>query len=299
MYTLLLSNLLILAGLYIPCAASLAAAPYNPEPSFSFVSGFLFVKSPQWKQQRFQSIAAQRGSYISTYDWCMTPASNLLVVWEETLQDNTDSDIYALLYRPDGGLVWRTPVNRFRGKQKNPKAVALPDNSVMIVWQSDSAGAQNNNIWAQRILHNGLPLWKTPVPVCAYTGNQVHPALALDLDGSVIVAWEDFRDGHADIYGQRIELDGSPVGPEDGVSIEAAPGDQKDIQFMYSSGKKATSIMWNDYSSGLATPVQVEIDIERIPIPEPGSLFFLAFLIFFGLRRKKLSVAGYQFKGDG
>jgi hypothetical protein len=216
----------------------------------------------------------------------MTPASNLVVVWEETLKDNTDSDIYARLFLPNGTPLWHTPVNRFRGKQKNPKTVALPDNSVMIVWQSDSAGVHNNNIWAQRILHNGHPLWKTPVPVCAYTGNQVNPAIALDLDGSVIVAWEDSRDGHADIFGQRIEPDGSPVGPEDGVSIESSPGDQKDIQFIYSSGKKASSITWNDYSTGLDTPVQVEIDIERVPIPEPGSIFFLVLLVFFGLRRR-------------
>jgi hypothetical protein len=55
---------------------------------------------------------------------------------------------------------------------------------------------------------------------------------------------------------------------------------------MYSSGKKASSITWNDYSTGLSAPVQVEIDIERIPIPEPVSIFFLAILVLFGLRRR-------------
>jgi len=273
---------------------NITAATYNPEPSFSFVSGFLFVKYPHWGKSSLQCIPPQQGSFISAYDWCMTPASNLVVVWEETLLSSPDSDIYAQLFLPDGTLFWRIPVNQFRGKQKQPKVAALPDSSVVVVWQSDSAGSHNHNIWSQRILFTGQLLWKTPTPICAYSANQVNPAIAIDPDGSIIVAWEDFRHGNADIYSQRIEPDGSPVGPEDGVSIETAPGDQKDVLFIYSTDKKAAAITWNDYSSNLSAPVQVEITVERIPIPEPGSIFFLAFLALLGLRknRRQLSVFG-------
>jgi hypothetical protein len=291
---LCISKLLIALGLYAACAVTVTAAGYDPEPSFSFVSGLLYVKHPCWTKSIFQCIPPQQGAFISSYDWCITPASNLVVVWEEMLLDSSDSDIYAQLFLPNGSLLWRIPVNRFRGLQKNPKVAALPDNSVVVVWQSDSAGTYNHNIWAQRILFTGQLLWKTPAPICAYSGNQVNPAIAIDPEGDVIMAWEDFRHGNADIYSQRIEHDGSPVGPEDGVSIEAAPGHQKDVLFIYSTDKNAAAITWNDYSSSLSAPVQVEVNIERIPIPEPGSIFFLIFLAVFGFRKNgyRLSVIG-------
>ncbi len=54
------------------------------------------------------------------------------------------------------------------------------------------------------------------------------PALAPDGAGGVVVAWEDFRHGEGDIYGQRISAQGaiSPNWPNSGLVIAAAAGDQ-------------------------------------------------------------------------
>ncbi len=278
LYNILLVNYLITFALLFFMVVSNPLMGYAGEPAFIRTSGLLFVNSPGWSSKTPQCIAPQSGAYISSYDWCLTPSSNLVVVWGETRREPVDSDIHAQMFSPDGLPLWRIAVNRFRGCQQHPGVVALPDNSIFVVWQSDSAGTDNINIWCQRIFNNARPAWKTPVPVCTQAKNQVNPVIGLDPDGSIIIAWEDYRHDSIDIYGQRFEIDGSPVGPEDGVAIESGPGDQKDIQFVFDGRKNVSAISWHDFSGQQNLPVKVEVDIERVPIPEP-CLPFLSVLL--------------------
>jgi len=237
-------------------------------------------------------VPSRSGCSIGEADWCVAEDGNVAFVWEESLTNRQDTDIYAQMFSADGAPLWpggRTPVNLFRGRQRFPKVASAADGGVFVVWQSDSAGPNNINIWCQRLLPDGRAAWATPVPVCAYSGNQVQPAIAKDIDGSVLVAWEDYRHGNADVYGQRIEPDGSFTGPEDGVAVEAAPGDQTDVQFQFDDAGQAIAVGWLDHRKGFREPLKVETDISRMPIPEPALLTLLLPSLFFLLTRRSRS----------
>jgi hypothetical protein len=73
-----------------------------------------------------------------------------------------------------------------------------------------------NDIYAQRVDHDGNMLWGPKVAVCLAPGEQYGPVLAPDGSGGAILAWEDYRagDGYTDLYGQRVGPSGLWGSPE-------------------------------------------------------------------------------------
>ena len=87
-----------------------------------------------------------------------------------------------------------------------------------------------NDIYAQRVDHDGNLLWGPRAAVCLAPNYQYAPVLAPDGSGGAIVAWEDYREsGMAtrDIYCQRIGASGLWGNPEpEIVSCLDVPADQ-------------------------------------------------------------------------
>ena len=224
-------------------------------------------------------INAEPGCEIQKADFAITSKGKTVIVWSEKSIRKDESDLFAQMFTLSGKHVWKnekSPVNVFRGNQCSPKIAPALDGGFFVVWQSDSAGKNNINIWCQRFSQDGKAAWSTPVPVCAFSGNQINPVITTDIDGSLLVAWEDYRRGNADIYGQRIEQDGSFTGPEDGAVIDESIGNQTDVRFKLDAQGQPTALKWNSKRSGFLKPVVVETDISKMPIPEPG-IFFLLF----------------------
>jgi hypothetical protein len=85
---------------------------------------------------------------------------------------------------------------------------ADPAGSFLVVWTKDSQGG---DVYGQRYAASGAPVG-TEFRVNTYTtGLQSRPAVASDLFGNFIVAWDS---GSAGVFGQRFESTGSPLGPE-------------------------------------------------------------------------------------
>lgn len=231
-------------------------------------------------------LRAAPGRLIGSADACWSESNSVIVVWEESPSDGSDTGIYAQQFDAAGLPQWGPSgivVNDFRGHQRAPRVAAVPGGAV-IVWQSDSAGPQNNNIWCQYILKDGRARWQTPAAVCTARGDQRAPAIAADQDMGVVIAWEDYRKGQADIYAQRIDLDGAPLGSEDGVAIEDAPGDQRNPRFVRGTDG-ALVLVWDDYRPGFSAPVQVQSDLTHLPIPEPAAIAVIAALLAWSRRR--------------
>jgi hypothetical protein len=216
-------------------------------------------------------------SAIKDVDYCVTRDGKVCVVWTEATTNG--SDVFAQQFTSEGVPRWgdgHVPVSRFRGHQRNARVAPALDGGVFVVWESDSAGSNNINLWCQRLLPNGRLVWEIPVPVCTHPGNQQAPAIAPDPEGGIIIAWEDYRFGSADIFGQRIEYDGSPLDQEDGVEVEVAPGEQTDVRFVFNELGRPVSLQWNDHRPGFDAPVRVETDLAALPIPEPALTPLLA-----------------------
>ena len=248
--------------------------------------------SADWKlgkQAVNVTVKAKPGCVISKADSGMTVGGNPVIVWAERNKSSNDNDIFAQMFFLDGTKIWNTdrlPINVFRGNQTSPKVVSSSDGGFFVVWQSNSAGQNNINIWCQRFSQNGKAAWAIPVPVCAFSGNQINPVITTDIDGSLLVVWEDYRRGNADIYGQRIEQDGSFTGPEDGAIIDESSGDQTGVKFKFDSQGQPAALNWNSKRPGFLKPVIVETDISKMPLPEPGTVYYLLFIINYFLMRK-------------
>jgi hypothetical protein len=97
----------------------------------------------------------------------------------------------------------------------------------------------------------GSRLWQEDgVEVCTATGPQTDPALASDASGGAVMAWEDERDGLADIYAQRLDAGGNPVWQTDGITVCAAAEDQVDPWVGAVPGGGLV-VAWEDKRSGI------------------------------------------------
>jgi|GEM_PF-1770802 len=260
------------------CAPARAGAVPPPRAVVRGAANTLLLVAPQGTQTSALARVSAPAGAIGQYDWQCDASGTVVVVWEDRTSDGSDSNIRAQLFDAAGAPCWGTTtgirVNDFRGLQTAPRVAGTLRDGYYVVWQSDSAGGQNLNVWGQRITSAGQLAWRAPAAVCTDPAMQTQPAVAVDQDGAALVAWVDYRHGNADIYGQRIEADGAPLLNEDGVAVELAPGDQTNVRFVGGQAHELT-ITWDDHRVGFAAPVRVETDVSRLPIPEPCGMVVL------------------------
>lgn len=94
---------------------------------------------------------------------------------------------------------------------------------VFIVW-SEVSDIRAQHVTAQGLIAPGWPA--NGVPVCTDPFAQYPSSIAPDGAGGFLVAWDDYRNGAADIYAQRIRADGTPHWTINGVPACAAAGEQ-------------------------------------------------------------------------
>lgn len=85
--------------------------------------------------------------------------------------------------------------------------------------------------------------------ICTASGQQSSPQILSDGAGGAIIAWEDARDVHFDIYVQRIDARGRVLWQKDGVPVCTVPENQKRPR-MVSDGNGGAIIVWHDMRSG-------------------------------------------------
>jgi len=117
------------------------------------------------------------------------------------------------------------------GDQQNPRILADGQGGVIVAWSDSRDNATTEqDIWAQRIDSGGSLLWALAgVPVSQAPDVQADLRLVLSEPGVALCFWRDRRDYASngyDIYGQRLELDGSQGWYTDGRAIVTLSADQ-------------------------------------------------------------------------
>ncbi|NOX38413.1 MAG: T9SS type A sorting domain-containing protein [Calditrichaeota bacterium] len=139
-------------------------------------------------------------------------AGHFVVVWED--KRNGNWDIYAKLYNHRGEVILENfRVNDDSGTRNQwyPEVAVDESGNFIIVWQDYRNG--NWDIYAQRFDSNGIPLGQNfRVNDDLGSSDQWYPTVAVDDLGNFVIVWEDKRNDSGDIYGQRYNHEGVPLG---------------------------------------------------------------------------------------
>lgn len=123
---------------------------------------------------------------------------------------------------------------------------SVPDGAggMLVAWMDFRAG--NTDIYAQRIGAAGVPLWAANgVAVCTAASTQNVLSVAPDGAGGLLIAWEDYRSGTADIYAQRLSGSGAAQWTANGVALCTAAGSQS-APSIVADGTGGAIVAWAD-----------------------------------------------------
>ncbi|NLE75392.1 MAG: DNRLRE domain-containing protein [Chloroflexi bacterium] len=166
-----------------------------------------------------------------------------------------------LLLRPGPGAQALVPTPELAFQRSGAVAVA-PDGSALVAWTDERNS--NTDIFVTRLAADGAPLWGGDRRVDSDTGvaDAKYPRVALAGDGAACIVWQDNRNGHWDIYMQRLAPDGSLLWPQDQrVNTDAGTGKQE-IPDVAALSDTSCVVVWKD-SRDLAS-FDAEIYTQRI-----------------------------------
>ena len=178
-------------------------------------------------------------------------AGGAIVAWYDN-RDGSASDIYAQRLNAAGVAQWNSngvALCTAGGWQGSPVIASDGAGGAIVAWEDQSGGAAK--VYAQRVSGAGVPLWTANgVGLCMVGGDQNHLAIAPDLAGGAIVAWEDGRGGSAgsDIYARRVDGSGNPQWSSNGVAVCTVAGDQR-APVIVSDAAGGAIVGWVDYRS--------------------------------------------------
>jgi len=158
--------------------------------------------------------------------------NNFVVVWEADLDNDWDNwDVYGKIFNSDG-IAYQSNfmINDDGGlsNQNTPAMDMFSDGSFIVTWTDEREG--NKDIFAQHYDTNWNPVGNNfMVNDGGLTSAQSNPTIAYTPDGKFVIAWQDARNGHDDIFAQKFDVDGSKIGgnyrvsDDDGAATQSYP----------------------------------------------------------------------------
>jgi len=155
-------------------------------------------------------------------------------------------------------------VGYYAGYQYEPKVAALPSGEMMLVWYD------YRNSWNYQVFGRCYDACGNPVGadflVNEFTGQYADCPAVTACGNGFLVTWEDYRNGNDyDIYAQRYDATGSPIGGNFLVSDDVSGYDQ-----YYPSAAANDSgfiITWEDWRSGIYWEIYAQrYDASGLPI---------------------------------
>ena len=187
---------LLVAVLLAPCAAWSQDNPVGPE---------FQINTFTTERQEWPSVAADS-------------SGKFVVVWQSLNQDGSSYGVYGQRYDSTGtplGTEFR--VNTYTtDRQFHPSVTADSSGNFVVVWESAGQDGSEYGVFGQRYASSGAPLGPE-FRVSTYTsGSQEYPVVAADSAGSFVVVWhsQPGDSNSRDVFGQRYDASGAPLGSE-------------------------------------------------------------------------------------
>jgi len=132
--------------------------------------------------------------------------------------------------------------------QYTPAIAVDGSNNFIITWEDGRNG--NSDIYAQRYDYSGSPSGSNfKVNDDVGTAGQKYPAIAVDGSGNFIITWQDHRNFYSDIFAQRYNFSGTPLGSNFKVNDDAGTALQGKSKIAV-DGSGNFIITWQDYRNG-------------------------------------------------
>lgn len=187
--------------------------------------------------------SASTGDVLVTVAGNTSNPSKLVVLWPTDNPENT-------------------PVSSAASEQRAPDLIQDGAGGSLVVWEDARNGA--GDIFAQRLGKKGEPLWASEgSPVIVAAGMQTSPTLLADGANGAIIVWQDYRDGDADIYAQRINANGDTLWSPGGIALVTAVGDQLSPQIIR-DGTGGAIVVWEDHRGGNGDIYAQRIDADGL-----------------------------------
>jgi hypothetical protein len=142
--------------------------------------------------------------------------------------------------------------------QKNISMSSDTKRGTILVWE-DKRNGTSDDIYAQRVNSAGIKKWLVNgVAVCTNTAEQNSISSVEDGNGGIIITWDDYRNGDADIYAQRLDSNGLAQWANNGIAVCSKSLTQKGTKLI-SDGSGGAIIVWQD-----SVPGTTDIYAQRI-----------------------------------
>ncbi|MCC9608246.1 hypothetical protein LOC68_00945 [Blastopirellula sp. JC732] len=210
-----------------------------------YAQRYLADGAPNGPEFRVNATPANNQQFATV---AMNADGRFVVAWQSDLQDGSGWGIYAQRYQADGtpeGSEFR--VNSTTDAQQLSAAAAITaDGRFVITWIGNGPG-DNNGIYAQRYLANGMPDGPEFRVNTTTAESQQYATLAMSADGRFVIAWQSFlQDGSGwGIYAQRYLDDGTPDGAE--FRVNSTTGDTQAFPRAAMSADGRFVIAWHSY----------------------------------------------------
>jgi hypothetical protein len=184
-------------------------------------------------------------------------AGGYLVVWQDTRNSSArGQDIYGQRLAANGSRIgrdFRISGPNATSHEGNPAVAWSPaDDGYLVVWQDHRNGSTRGyDIYGQRLGGDGVPIGSNlRISGSAATDYDTAPAVAWSpSDGGYLVVWEDERNEATrgrDIYGRRLNADGTPSGGDFRISGAAATSDEGWTAAVSDQTGKECLVVWAD-----------------------------------------------------
>lgn len=155
--------------------------------------------------------------------------TNFLVVWQDNRAGdfyNFDNDIYATRISADG-VVLDTQGIRISANpginEKDP-SVAFDGTNFLVVWSDDRHIQEDYDVYGTLVSPNGEILNTNNIQICTEQNPQVFNDISFN-GTHYLATWSDYRNGGWDIYGARIDTNGTVI-DVNSIPIITAPDTQ-------------------------------------------------------------------------
>jgi len=158
----------------------------------------------------------------------MDASGGFVICWTDYSSEYND-DIYAQRYDSSGQAVdgnFRVNDDEGRRREDAPSVAVNTRGDFVVCWEHKVD--ENRDIYARRYSSSGTPLgpsFKVNEGDSTYYQHP-SPSIAMDTSGAFVVCWEDKRNGNADIYAQRYDLEGNGIGLNFRVNDDVGATDQ-------------------------------------------------------------------------